>query len=84
MYQFFGQNDFNDAINLLPVYLKRKPTDEEYFRIRFYRLQQVLMWYHVALYKDDIGLSQKLNLDFKVIAQNYLKEAKYHFKILKG
>ncbi len=79
----FGQNDFDDAINLLPVYLKRQPTAEEYFRIRFYRLQQVLMWYHVALYKDDIGLSQKLNLDFKEIASNYLKEAKYHYQILK-
>jgi thiamine kinase-like enzyme len=80
----FGQNDFNDAINLLPIYLERTPTEEEYFRIRFYRLQQVLMWYHVALYKDDIGLSAKLSLDFKLIAENYLKEAKYHFEILKG
>ncbi|MGI6787643.1 MAG: phosphotransferase [Acholeplasmataceae bacterium] len=80
----FGQNDFNDAINLLPIYLQREPTEEEYFRIRFYRLQQVLMWYHVALYKDDIGLSEKLNLDFKLIAHNYLEEAKYHYQILKG
>ncbi len=79
----FGQNDFNDAINLLPIYLERVPTAEEYYRIRFYRLQQVLMWYHVALYKDDIGLSAKLKLDFKQIANNYLKEAKYHYNILK-
>lgn len=80
----FGQNDYNDAINLLPVYLERTPTEEEFFRIRFYRLQQVLMWYHVALYKDDIGLSQKLKLDFKEIAKSYLEEAKYHYQILKG
>ena len=80
----YGQNDFNDAINLLPIYLERTPTDEEYYRIRFYRIQQVLMWYHVALYKDQIGLSKKLKLDFKLIADNYLKEAKHHFKILKG
>lgn len=79
----FGQNDFNDAINLLPIYLDRTPTDEEYFRIRFYRLQQVLMWYHVALYKDQIGLSAKLKLDFKKIAHNYLQEGIYHYNILK-
>ncbi|NLL69397.1 MAG: phosphotransferase family protein [Acholeplasmataceae bacterium] len=79
----YGQNDFNDAINLLPIYLQRTPTEEEYYRIRFYRLQQVLMWYHVALYKDDIGLSAKLKLDFKLIADNYLKEAKHHYKLLR-
>lgn len=80
----FGQNNFEEANLLLPVYLEREATEEEYYRIRFYRLQQTLMWYHVALYKHDIGLSEKLKLDFRLFASRYLEESKYHYEILKG
>lgn len=68
----FGNIDFNDSLKLLEFYLDRKPTHQEYQRVRFYRMFQVLQWHIVATYKHEIGLSEKLHLDFEKIAQKYL------------
>jgi thiamine kinase-like enzyme len=71
----FGNNDFNHALELLPVYLKRTPTIEEYNRLYFFRAFQTLQWHNVALYKEFIGLSIDLGVDFMFIAGLYLDKA---------
>ena len=77
----FGNNDFNHALELLPVYLKKEPTIEEYNRLYFFRAFQTLQWHNVALYKEFIGLSIDLGVDFMFIAGLYLDKAE---KFLNG
>jgi len=79
----FGNIDFKDAEKLLSYYLERKPNALELARIRFYRMYQVLQWHIVATYKDEIGLSEKLHLDFKTISERYLKLAAEFYNQLK-
>lgn len=71
----FGNVNFNDALELLDVYLGRKATQKEQDNVRFYRMFQVLQWHQVATYKDMIGLSAIVQFDFKVIAEKYLQMA---------
>lgn len=71
----FGNNDFNHALALLPVYLKRTPTTEEFNRLYFFRSFQCLQWHNVALYKEFIGLSKDLGVDFMFVANLYLDKA---------
>jgi thiamine kinase-like enzyme len=71
----FGNNDFTYAKGLLPVYLGRKPKSSEWMRLFLWRVFQCLQWHNVALYKEAIGLSQELNLDFKHIADQYIAKA---------
>lgn len=68
----FGNNDFDHAIALLPVYLGKTPTTEELNRLYFFRAFQCLQWHNVALYKDFIGLSVDLGVDFMLFANLYL------------
>lgn len=71
----YGNNDFDCAIGLLPVYLNREPRRDEWQRLYLWRVFQCLQWHNVALYKEAIGLSQELNLDFRMIAENYIDKA---------
>ncbi len=71
----FGNNDFDHALSLLPVYLKKEPTTEEFNRLYFYRSFQCLQWHNVALYKEFIGLSVDLGVDFMFVANLYLDKA---------
>lgn len=71
----FGNNDFNHALELLPVYLKKTPSVEEFNRLYFYRSFQCLQWHNVALYKEFIGLSVDLGVDFMFVANLYLDKA---------
>jgi thiamine kinase-like enzyme len=68
----FGNNDFNHAIALLPVYLGKEPQLEDYNRLYFNRAYQCLQWHNVALYKEFIGLSVDLGVDFMFVANLYL------------
>ncbi len=68
----FGNNDFAHAEALLPVYLGKEPTLEEYNRLYFFRAYQCLQWHNVALYKEFIGLSVDLGVDFMFVANLYL------------
>lgn len=70
----FGNVDFNDAINLLEAYLQEKPSEDDLKRLILNRCFQCLQWYNVALYKDMIGLSKDLNINFKQVSNNYLKK----------
>ncbi len=72
----FGNNDFDHALALLPIYLKKPtPTVEEYNRLYFFRAFQTLQWHNVALYKEFIGLSKDLGVDFMFVANLYLDKA---------
>jgi len=71
----FGNNNFDHALALLPVYLKRTPELKEYNRLYFYRAFQCLQWHNVALYKEFIGLSVDLGVDFMFISNIYLDKA---------
>ncbi len=71
----FGNNDFTHALALLPVYLGHTPTTDEYNRLYFFRTFQTLQWHNVALYKEFIGLSNDLGVDFMFIANLYLDKA---------
>lgn len=70
-----GNKEFELALKLLPIYLGREPQKEEVRRLYLWRTFQCLQWHNVALYKDLIGLSQSLQLDFSLIAAAYLTKA---------
>lgn len=76
----YGNNDFQYAEGLLPVYLGRTPTSDEWTRLYLWRTFQCLQWHNVALYKEAIGLSQELNLNFKAIAEAYITKANGFYK----
>ncbi len=71
----FGNNDFKFAEGLLPIYLNRTPNQSEWLRLYLWRTFQCLQWHNVALYKEAIGLSLELHLDFKAIAAAYIVKA---------
>lgn len=68
----FGNINFEDSLRLLDAYLERKATKEEINHVKFYRMFQALQWHQVALYKDSIGLGEKLKFDFNLLASKYL------------
>lgn len=80
----FGNVDFNDALELLDVYLERKATKKEQDSVRFYRMFQALQWHQVALRKDMIGLSEVLHFDFKILSEKYLNLAETLYIAIKG
>ncbi|MFU8785906.1 MAG: phosphotransferase [Candidatus Izemoplasmataceae bacterium] len=71
----FGNANFDHAIAILPVYLKRTPQPDDFNRLYLWRTFQCLQWHNVALYKEFIGLSQDLHIDFKKVAGLYLDKA---------
>ena len=71
----YGNFDFQLALGLLPHYLDREPTRSEVKRLYLWRTFQCLQWHNVALYKEAIGLSAELHLDFLQIARNYIAKA---------
>lgn len=79
----FGNANFDHALALLPVYLGKVPTTEEYNRLYFFRLFQTLQWHNVALYKEFIGLSKDLGVDFMFVANLYLDKAERFLNSIK-
>lgn len=81
----FGNVNFEDALELLDVYLEKKATKTEQNMVRFYRMYQVLQWHQVALRKEMSGLSEVLQFDFKALAEKYLNLANSLYKeMIKG
>lgn len=64
----YGNAGFDKALSLLEAYVGHKPTNAELQRLYFHRAFQCLQWYNVAIFKDRIGLSKDLNMDFNAIA----------------
>ena len=79
----FGNNNFDHALALLPVYLGKEPTTEDYNRLYFFRAFQTLQWHNVALYKEFIGLSKDLGVDFLFVANLYLDKAERFLNSIK-
>lgn len=81
----FGNVNFEDALELLDVYLEKRATKTEQNMVRFYRMFQVLQWHQVALRKEMVGLSEVLKFDFKALAIKYLNLADTLYKeMIKG
>ncbi len=72
----YGNAGFDKALALLKEYVGGEPTAEEYSRLYFHRSFQCLQWFTVAIFKDRIGLSKDLNLDFNAIAKMFFSMAK--------
>ena len=72
----YGNAGFDKALALLEAYVGHKPTQQELRRLHFHRAFQCLQWYNVAIFKDRVGLSKDLNLDFNQIALMFLGMAK--------
>jgi len=64
----YGNAGFDKALSLLEAYVGHKPTVEELRRLYFHRSFQCLQWYNVAIFKDRVGLSRDLNMDFNKVA----------------
>ena len=64
----YGNAGFDKALSLLEAYVGHKPTSAELRRLYFHRAFQCLQWYNVAIYKDRVGLSKDLNMDFNQVA----------------
>ncbi len=81
----FGNVKFEDALELLDVYLEKKATKAEQDMVRFYRMFQALQWHQVATRKAMIGLSEVLHFDFDALAKKYLLLAETLYnEIVKG
>lgn len=79
----FGNANFLEALELLKIYVEN-PTVNDYQRLYGWRMFQCLQWHNVAAYKDKIGLSEELGLDFNFFAQAYLDKAhNFHQEYLK-
>lgn len=64
----YGNVGFDKALSLLKVYVGHEPTSAELKRLYFHRAFQCLQWYNVAIFKDRVGLSKDLNMDFNQVA----------------
>jgi len=80
----FGNIRFEDALELLDVYLERPATLKEINSVKFYRMFQALQWHQVALRKEMIGLSEELKINFKLFAGKYLDLANRLYHEIKG
>jgi thiamine kinase-like enzyme len=80
----FGDFVYEYAVALLPVYLGRKPTVLEEDKMWFYMAFQSLQWHNVAMYKEFIGLSVDLGVDFIQVAENYLDDCTLFLSKIKG
>ncbi len=72
----YGNAGFDKALCLLETYLGHKPTNEELKRLYFHRAFQCLQWFNVAMFKEMIGLSKDLNMDFTQVAMMFFGMAK--------
>lgn len=72
----YGNAGFDKALSLFEAYLGHKPTSEELKRLHFHRAFQCLQWYNVAMFKEMVGLSKDLNMDFTQVALMFFGMAK--------
>ncbi len=69
--------NFNDRLGfeLLKEYYKEALDSKKLFDYYWWQSFFAIMWYNVALYKHEIGLSRKLKIDFKYLTEFYLQKA---------
>ena len=71
----FANIRFEEGLKLLETYYQ-EVDDDKYLRFYLWRAFQCFQWYNVAYFKDIKGLSQKLKIDFKIVAESYLNNIK--------
>lgn len=71
----FGNNNFEDGLKLLEVYLDGKVTKDDIKRVYFYKIFTNIQWYLVATFKHDKGMSETLKIPFDTVSFKYLNEA---------
>jgi len=69
--------NFNDRLGfeLLKECYKESLDNKKLFDYYWWQSFFAIMWYNVALYKHEIGLSEKLKIDFKYLTEFYLQKA---------
>lgn len=69
--------NFNDRLGfeLLKEHYKETLDNKKLFDYYWWQSFFAIMWYNVALYKHEIGLSEKLKIDFKYLTEFYLQKA---------
>ena len=72
----YGNAGFDKALSLLEAYVGHTPTSEELRRLYFHRSFQCLQWFNVAIFKDRVGLSRDLNMDFNNVANFFFTMAR--------
>lgn len=72
----YGNAGFDKALKLLEAYVGDTPSADEYRRLYFHRFFQCMQWFNVAIFKDRVGLSKDLNMDFNKVAFMFLGMAK--------
>lgn len=68
----FANKRYEDGLKLLHVYYKN-PSEDELLRFHLWRAFQCFQWYNVATFKDMVGMSKTLHIDFKKVAKHYLE-----------
>lgn len=68
----YGNAGLDKALSLLASYVGHEPTNDELRRLFFHRAFQCLQWYNVAIFKDLVGLSKDLNMDFNQVALMFM------------
>ena len=70
----FANMELIDGERLLKTYFGEVTSDENK-RFYLWRSYQAFQWYNVAMFKELVGMSKTLKLDFKMIADSYLCQA---------
>ena len=78
----FSNKRYEDGLKLLNIYYQN-PTDDQIFRFHLWRAFQCFQWYNVAMFKDMVGMSKSLKLDFNKIAEHYLEMIVFLLKKVK-
>lgn len=71
----YGNAGLDKAEALLAAYVGHEPTAEDLKRMYFQRAFQCIQWNNVAIFKDRIGLSKDLNMDFDAVADMFFQMA---------
>lgn len=69
----FGNIHFESAKKLLEYYYQNELDDNKIKRLYLWRIFQCFQWYNVAVFKELNGLSEKLKIDFNLVANKYLQ-----------
>lgn len=78
----FANLKLEDGLKLLSVYYKDLDKDK-ILRFYLWRCFQCFQWFNVATFKELVGMSISLNIDFKKVALKYLENIKFLLKEIK-
>ncbi len=79
-YACFGNNDLSISKELINIDSHISDKEEAWKIVQLWYSLQALSWYNVALFKDYIGFSKQMNMDFKEVALMFLNKAKVLLK----